>query len=541
MNGDSACVSLWIVSPIEVPLHIHQKLFQIVVVRTISAALQGIDATPVYCETVTTQGIRTIMIGLPDTAVKESRDRIESALREAGMRFPRRAVTINLAPADVRKEGSLYDVPIAVAVMAADGKIPTDKLEQYMMVGELSLDGAVKPVKGCLPFAILARQMHLKGIIVPRENACEAAVVNNLDVLCADTLKDVMDFMAGESEMERKEMNTREMFEKAERTYPHDFKDVKGQEMVKRAFAIAAAGGHNMIMVGPPGAGKSMMAKCLPSILPPLSLSEALETTKIHSVAGLRAETGLVTQRPFRSPHHTISSVALIGGGTNPMPGEVSLAHNGVLYLDELPEFSKSVLEVLRQPLEDRQITIARAKNTVTYPASLMLVASMNPCPCGYYNHPTHPCICSETQVRKYLGRVSGPLLDRIDLQIEILPLSFEEVSRTGVAESSASIRERVIKARQIQEERFREEPGIHCNAQMTPALLRQYCQLDEKALNMIQRAMTRLDLSARAYDRILKVARTIADYDGEPNITSTHIAEAISYRNLDRSSWGQG
>ena len=541
MNGDSACVSLWIVSPTEVPLHIHQKLFQIVVVRTISAALQGIDATPVYCETVTTQGIRTILIGLPDTAVKESRDRIESALREAGMRFPRRAVTINLAPADVRKEGSLYDVPIAVAVMAADGKIPTDKLEQYMMVGELSLDGAVKPVKGCLPFAILARQMHLKGIIVPRENACEAAVVNNLDVLCADTLKDVMDFMAGESEMERKEMNTREMFEKAERTYPHDFKDVKGQEMVKRAFAIAAAGGHNMIMVGPPGAGKSMMAKCLPSILPPLSLSEALETTKIHSVAGLRAETGLVTQRPFRSPHHTISSVALIGGGTNPMPGEVSLAHNGVLYLDELPEFSKSVLEVLRQPLEDRQITIARAKNTVTYPASLMLVASMNPCPCGYYNHPTHPCICSETQVRKYLGRVSGPLLDRIDLQIEILPLSFEEVSRTGVAESSASIRERVIKARQIQEERFREEPGVHCNAQMTPALLRQYCQLDEKALNMIQRAMTRLDLSARAYDRILKVARTIADYDGESNISSTHIAEAISYRNLDRSSWGQG
>lgn len=511
------------------------------VVRTISAAIQGIDATPVYCETVTTQGIRTIMIGLPDAAVKESRDRIESALRETGMRFPRRAVTINLAPADVRKEGSLYDVPIAVAVMAADGKIPTDKLEHYMMVGELSLDGAVKPVKGCLPFAILARQMHLKGIIVPRENACEAAVVNNLDVLCADTLKDVMGFLAGESEMELKVMNTREMFEQAERTYPNDFKDVKGQEMVKRAFAIAAAGGHNMIMVGPPGAGKSMMAKCLPSILPPLSLSEALETTKIHSVAGLRAETGLVTQRPFRSPHHTISSVALIGGGTNPMPGEVSLAHNGVLYLDELPEFSKSVLEVLRQPLEDRQITIARAKNTVTYPSSLMLVASMNPCPCGYYNHPTHPCICTETQVRKYLGRVSGPLLDRIDLQIEILPLSFEEVSRAGVAESSASIRERVIKARQIQEERFKEVPGVHCNAQMTPALLREYCKLDDKALAMIKKAMTKLDLSARAYDRILKVARTIADYDGDLEINSVHIAESISYRNLDRSSWGQG
>lgn len=511
------------------------------VVKAISAALQGIDATPVYCEAVTTQGIRTIMIGLPDTAVKESRDRIESALRESGYHFPRRAVTISLAPADVRKEGSLYDVPIAVSVLAADGKLSPARLDQYMMVGELSLDGAVKPVKGCLPFAILARQMHLKGIIVPRENACEAAVVNNLDVLCADTLRDVVGFLAGESQMELRQMNTREMFEQAERTYPHDFKDVKGQESVKRAFAIAAAGGHNLIMVGPPGAGKSMMAKCLPSILPPLSLGEALETTKIHSVAGLRAETGLVTQRPFRAPHHTISSVALIGGGANPMPGEVSLAHNGVLYLDELPEFSKTVLEVLRQPLEDRQITIARAKNTVTYPASLMLVASMNPCPCGYYNHPTHPCICSETQVRKYLGRVSGPLLDRIDLQIEILPLSFEEVSRTSVAESSASIRERVIRARQVQEARFRDEPGIHCNAQMTPSLLRQHCQLDDKALAMIQRAMTKLDLSARAYDRILKVSRTIADYDGDPAITSTHIAEAISYRNLDRNSWGQG
>jgi len=511
------------------------------VVRSISAALLGIDATPVYCETVITTGIRTILIGLPDTAVKESRDRIESALREAGMKFPRRAVTINLAPADVRKEGSLYDVPIAVAVLAADGKIPVDKLEQYMMVGELSLDGAVKPVKGCLPFAILARQMHLKGIIVPRENACEAAVVNNLEVLCADHIKDVLGFMAGETEMERKEMNTREMFQQAERTFTADFADVKGQENVKRAFAIAAAGGHNLIMVGPPGAGKSMMAKCLPSILPPLSLSEALETTKIHSVAGFRAETGLVTQRPFRSPHHTISSVALIGGGTNPMPGEVSLAHNGVLYLDELPEFSKSVLEVMRQPLEDRQITIARAKNTVTYPSSLMLVASMNPCPCGYYNHPTHPCICTETQVRKYLGKVSGPLLDRIDLQIEIAPLSFDEVSRTQVSEPSSVIRERVLKARQIQQTRFADVQNVHCNAQMTPALMREHCQLDEKALALIKKAMTKLDLSARAYDRILRVARTIADYEGQPNITSTHIAEAIGYRNLDRSSWGQG
>ena len=518
------------------------------VVRTISAALLGIDATPVYCETVITQGIRTIMIGLPDTAVKESRDRIESALREAGKAFPRRAVTINLAPADVRKEGALYDMPIAVAVMAADGKIPTDRLGEYMMVGELSLDGAVKPVKGCLPFAILARQMGLKGIIVPRENACEAAVVNNLDVLVADHLRDVLAFMAGEGDMEHCEMNTREMFAQAERTYTSDFADVKGQESVKRAFAIAAAGGHNLIMVGPPGAGKSMMAKCLPSILPSLSLGEALETTKIHSVAGLRAATGLVTQRPFRAPHHTISSVALIGGGVNPMPGEVSLAHNGVLYLDELPEFSRNVLEVLRQPLEDRHITIARAKNTVTYPASLMMVASMNPCPCGYYNHPTHPCTCTETQVRKYLGRISGPLLDRIDLQIEIVPLTFEEMSRTTVAESSAQIRERVIRARQIQIDRFAaynasqsNATKVHCNAQMTPALMREYCQLDDKALALLEKAMTKLDLSARAYDRILRVARTIADYEGSANITSTHIAEAISYRNLDRSSWGQG
>ena len=511
------------------------------VVKTISAALQGIDAALVYCEAVITTGIRVIIIGLPDTAVKESRDRVESALRESGYQFPRRAVTINLAPADVRKEGTLYDLPIAVALMAADEKISPEKFEQYMLVGELSLDGAVKPVKGCLPYAILARQLGLKGIVVPRENACEAAVVNNLEVRIADHLRDVLAFFNGESELEIKESNTREIFQQAERTFPCDFRDVKGQTLVKRAFAIAAAGGHNLIMVGPPGAGKTMMAKCLPSILPPLSLGEALETTKIHSVAGLRAETGLITQRPFRSPHHTISSVALIGGGTNPMPGEVSLAHNGVLYLDELPEFSKTVLEVMRQPLEDRQITIARAKNTVTYPSSLMLVASMNPCPCGYYNHPTHPCVCTETQVRKYLGRVSGPLLDRIDLQIDIVPLSFEEVSKTTVAESSEEIRKRVVAARKIQEERFKGHPLIHCNAMMTPALLREHCRLDEKALDMLKKAMTKLDLSARAYDRILKVARTIADYEGCENITSTHIAESISYRNLDRSTWGQG
>ncbi len=509
------------------------------VIKTITAALLGINATAVYCETVTAPGIRCIMIGLPDMAVKESRDRIESALLESGMKFPRKAVTINLAPADVRKEGALYDVPIAVAVLAADEKIPADKLDKYMMVGELSLDGAVKPVKGCLPFAILAREMGLKGIIVPRENGIEAAVVNNLEVRVADHLREILSFLKGESELEILDLDTREIFRQAERHYSSNFSDVKGQEVVKRAFAIAAAGNHNLIMVGPPGAGKSMMAKCLPSILPPLSLSEALETTKIHSVAGFRSETGLVTQRPFRSPHHTVSSVALIGGGSNPMPGEVSLAHNGVLYLDELTEFSKSVLEVLRQPLEDRQITIARAKNTVTYPASVMFVASMNPCPCGYYNHPTHPCVCTPSQITKYMGKVSGPLLDRIDLQIDIIPLTFDEVSNTRKAESSEKIRERVVAARQIQQERFKDHPLIHSNSQMTPAMLREFCVLDEKAMGLLKRAMEKLDLSARAYDRILKVARTIADYEGMESITSTHVAEAISYRNLDRSSWG--
>ena len=510
------------------------------VVTVITAALQGINAIPVYCETAVSIGCRILMIGLPDTAVKESRDRIESAMREAGMRFPRQQVTINLAPADVRKEGSLYDIPIAVAIMAAAELIPADKIGDYMMVGELSLDGTVKAVKGCLPFAILAREMKMKGIIVPRENAREAAVVNNLEVLIADNLRDVVAFFKGEKDLEKINIDTRKLFYDAERSYPADFADVKGQESVKRAFAIAASGGHNIILVGPPGAGKSMMAKCLPSILPPLSLSEALETTKIHSVSGMRSIHGLITQRPFRAPPHTISSVALIGGGTNPMPGEVSLAHNGVLYCDEFPEYSRTVLEVLRQPLEDRKIIVARAKNTVEYPSSVMLVASMNPCPCGYFTHPTRECTCTAVQVQKYLGRVSGPLLDRIDLHIDILPLSFEEMSKTSVSESSSEIRERVIKARKIQEERYLEHPLIHCNAQMTPALLRQHAVLDEKALKILKNAMTKLNLSARAYDRILKVSRTIADYEGVENITSTHIAEAISYRSLDRENWGQ-
>ena len=509
------------------------------VVKIITAALQGIDATPVFCETSVTNGCRVIMIGLPDTAVRESRDRIESAMRESGLKFPRKQVTINLAPADVRKEGALYDVPIATAIMAAGAIIQTDKIADYMLVGELSLDGSVKPVKGTLPFAILAREMKMKGIIVPRDNACEAAVVNNLDVLVADRLIDIIDFFNNKRDLEHVEINTRELFYSSENNFAADFADVKGQAQVKRAFAIAASGGHNIIMVGPPGAGKSMMAKCLPSILPPLSLSEALETTKIHSVAGMRSATGLITQRPFRSPHHSISSVALIGGGTNPMPGEVSLAHNGTLYLDELPEFSRQVLEVLRQPLEDRKITIARAKSTVVYPSSVMLVASMNPCPCGYFTHPTKQCTCTAMQVQKYLGRISGPLLDRIDLQIEISPLSFEEMSLNTVNEPSSAIRQRVVRARTIQEERYKDHPLIHCNAQMTSALLRQYCELDDKALMVLKNAMSKLDLSARAYDRILKVSRSIADYEGEDKITSTHIAEAISYRNLDRRNRG--
>ncbi len=517
------------------------------VTRTISAALQGINATPVFCETTVTPGCRVSIIGLPDAAVKESRDRIESALLEIGMHFPRKSVTVNMAPADVRKEGSLYDVPIAVAVLAADGHVPSDKFEQYMLVGELSLDGSVKAVKGCLPYAILARTMHLKGIIVPRENAVEAAVVDNLDVLIADNLRQIINFFLDREELELKQIDTRDLFYKAQFSFSNDFADVKGQTAVKRAFTVAAAGGHNLIMVGPPGAGKSMMAKCMPSILPPLTLGEALETTKIHSVSGLRSETGLITCRPFRAPHHTVSSVALAGGGSNPMPGEISLAHNGVLYMDELPEFKREALEILRQPLEDRQIQISRVKNSLTYPASVQLIASMNPCPCGYYNHPTHPCVCTPTQVRKYLNKISGPLLDRIDLQIEILPLSFEEVSHTERGESSAEMREKVIRARNIQIERFKvwnaarpEGQRVHCNAQMNPQLEREFCNLDEACLALLRRAMTRLDLSARAYDRILKIARTCADLDGREQIMTYDISEAISYRKLDRRNWGE-
>ena len=444
-----------------------------------------------------------------------------------------------MAPADIRKEGSSYDLPLAIGILAATGTINSDKLGKYLLIGELSLDGSLQPVKGALPIAIAARAQGFEGFILPKQNAREAAVVNNLQVYGVDNITEVIDFFNGKKKLIPTIVNTREEFYQNQINFPFDFSDVKGQENVKRALEVAAAGGHNLIMIGAPGSGKSMMAKRLPSILPPLSLGESLETTKIHSVAGkLNKDSSLIATRPFRSPHHTISQVAMVGGGASPQPGEISLAHNGVLFLDELPEFNRSVLEVLRQPLEDRQITISRAKYTLNYPASFMLVASMNPCPCGYYNHPTRNCVCNPGQVQKYLNKISGPLLDRIDIQIEIVPVPFEKISEQQPGESSASIRERVIRARQIQTRRFANYPRIHCNAQMTSKLLHQYAQPDSQGLQLLKNAMTRLNLSARAYDRILKVARTIADLEGSESIRSQHLAEAIGYRNLDRENW---
>lgn len=509
-------------------------------VKVYAAALQGIDATIVTIEVNSSRGIKFFLVGLPDSAVKESHERIMSALQVNGFRFPSRQIVVNMAPADIRKEGSAYDLPLAIGILASAGEVSDEKLSKYLIMGELSLDGSLQPIKGALPIAISARAQGYEGFILPKQNAREAAVVNNLNVYGVENIKEVIEFFNGERELEPTIVNTREEFYQHQSNFPFDFADVKGQENVKRALEVAAAGGHNVIMIGAPGSGKSMMAKRLPSILPPLSLGESLETTKIHSVAGkLSKNDSLIATRPFRSPHHTISQVAMVGGGSNPQPGEISLAHNGLLFLDELPEFNRSVLEVLRQPLEDRHISISRAKYSLDYPASFMLVASMNPCPCGYYNHPTKACVCNPGQVHRYLNRISGPLLDRIDIQIEIVPVPFEKMAEQQSIESSATIRERVIKAREIQEERFSRHPGIYCNAQMESKLLHQYATPDEQGLNLLRTAMTRINLSARAYDRILKVARTIADLEASASIKPHHLAEAISYRNLDREGWG--